>query len=225
MKFGDIDRQVLRQLLESFKMRLSPISSMDDLWGLTDTKAEALIKKILTLNPKDFGFSGEPILAQAVPDDIVKIYDTSSLQEASDIDYDIYLPKAVFKAFERMNQAFMDENPKRKLTIDSGYRSAAYQISALLHILVKIDNFEIAKTLKRVAMPGYSQHSSVTNTAIDIGNIDLHPDSDNLEEFSNSIEYRWLEANANDFGFYESYPRNNPFGIMFEPWHWQYLGK
>ena len=31
-----------------------------------------------------------------------------------------------------------------------------------------------------------------------------------------------LIANAGDFGFVMSYPRDNPHGIVYEPWHWRF---
>ena len=32
--------------------------------------------------------------------------------------------------------------------------------------------------------------------------------------------HAWLVANAVRFGFALSYPRDNPHGIAYEPWHW-----
>ena len=32
--------------------------------------------------------------------------------------------------------------------------------------------------------------------------------------------YRWLRQHAGQFGFVESYPRDNKFGVIAEPWHW-----
>lgn len=67
------------------------------------------------------------------------------------------------------------------------------------------------------AAPGFSEHH--TGRAIDIGTVD----SPVLEEeFENTSAYRWLQANAQRFGFQLSYPRGNAAGIIFEPWHWCY---
>ena len=27
-----------------------------------------------------------------------------------------------------------------------------------------------------------------------------------------------------EFGFSMSYPRDNPLGVMYEPWHWRFIG-
>ena len=56
-----------------------------------------------------------------------------------------------------MNQAFIKTFPGRKLVVGSGYRSPAYQIATLIYILVNNYDFDIGKTLKRVAMPRYSR--------------------------------------------------------------------
>jgi len=42
------------------------------------------------------------------------------------------------------------------------------------------------------------------------------------EEFEKSVAFQWLSVNAKDFGFRLSYPKENRFGIAYEPWHWFY---
>jgi len=44
----------------------------------------------------------------------------------------------------------------------------------------------------------------------------------NPEDFEVLPEYAWLTANAAQFHFYLSYPKNHPTGIAFEPWHWHF---
>ena len=44
------------------------------------------------------------------------------------------------------------------------------------------------------------------------------------EEFEDTDAYRWLESRAIEFGFSMTYPRDNPWGIAFEPWHWSLKG-
>ena len=44
-----------------------------------------------------------------------------------------------------------------------------------------------------------------------------------LEEvFEDSEAFDWLLGNAGDYGFRLSYPRDNAYGIAYEPWHWFY---
>ena len=65
------------------------------------------------------------------------------------------------------------------------------------------------------AAPGYSEHH--TGCAVDIATPGSRPLT---EEFEDSQAFRWLTDNAGKFGFSMSYPRNNPAGFIYEPWHW-----
>jgi LAS superfamily LD-carboxypeptidase LdcB len=224
MNFSDREKEILYKFLTMIKISgLSRLSSMEDLWKVTDNKTKLLIKKILQIDPAKFGFNGEKISENPIPNDMVKIDDSQYIPEGENsLDPYSYLPKPVFESFNKMNCAFIKAFPDRKLVVGSGYRSPAYQIATLIYILVNNYNFDISQTLKRVAMPQYSQHCSVSETAIDIMNVGGEPTDEHPEEFKNSVEYDWLTKNAKQFGFYESYPPNNPYGIVWEPWHWQY---
>ena len=66
-------------------------------------------------------------------------------------------------------------------------------------------------------LPGFSEHHS--GNAIDF----LSDNSYSLSvEFEKTKTFKWLTENANKYGFYLSYPKNNKDGIMYEPWHWMY---
>ena len=39
-------------------------------------------------------------------------------------------------------------------------------------------------------------------------------------EFEHTSAFRWLSDNARTFGFFLSFPRQNPYGYAYEPWHW-----
>lgn len=67
------------------------------------------------------------------------------------------------------------------------------------------------------AAPGFSEHH--TGRAIDIGAPGCEPLTEAFEE---TEAFRWLAENARRFGFAMSYPRGNPFGIAYEPWHWRH---
>ena len=65
------------------------------------------------------------------------------------------------------------------------------------------------------APPGYSEHHS--GRAVDVTTDGAPP----LElEFEETEAYRWLSGNAHRFGFTLSFPRQNPYGYTYEPWHW-----
>ncbi|MEO1148651.1 MAG: M15 family metallopeptidase [Cyanobacteria bacterium J06638_22] len=71
------------------------------------------------------------------------------------------------------------------------------------------------------APPGYSEHH--TGYAIDVGDAG-EPDTHLTEEFEETEAFEWMEENAARFGFELSFPRNNPQGVSYEPWHWRFVG-
>lgn len=71
------------------------------------------------------------------------------------------------------------------------------------------------------APPGHSEHH--TGYAVDIG--DGKVPATNLQaNFENTKAYQWLQANAARFGFEMSFPKDNPQGVSYEPWHWRFVG-
>lgn len=99
------------------------------------------------------------------------------------------------------------------LLIVSGFRSYDYQAGL---IRKKIEAGQsITQILEVNAAPGHSEHH--TGLAVDIATPGSRPLT---EEFENSDAFRWLTENAHRFGFTMSYPRDNPWGIIYEPWHW-----
>lgn len=99
----------------------------------------------------------------------------------------------------------------------SSFRSVAYQRGLLARKLKRGDS--LAQILSVNAAPGYSEHHS--GRAIDIGTPGCAP----LDEaFEHTPAFRWLAEHAADFGFRMSYPRDNPLGVIYEPWHWYYAG-
>jgi len=100
-----------------------------------------------------------------------------------------------------------------QLLIVSGYRSFEYQAGLIRN---KIEaGQEVSEILKVNAAPGFSEHH--TGRAVDIASPGSRPLT---EEFEGSAAFRWLTENATGFGFSMTYPRNNPFGFIYEPWHW-----
>ena len=54
--------------------------------------------------------------------------------------------------------------------------------------------------------------------------------ADSLEEntgFADTRAYEWLEAYAAEYGFILRWPqeRQAATGMVFEPWHWRYVGR
>ncbi|HEY5970823.1 MAG TPA: M15 family metallopeptidase [Pseudoxanthomonas sp.] len=99
----------------------------------------------------------------------------------------------------------------------SGYRSHDYQLGIFERKLAYGQTVEQILTVN--AAPGYSEHHA--GKALDIGTPDEPPAE---ESFERTPAFAWLTANAGDFGFVMSYPRGNPYGIVYEPWHWYFTG-
>jgi D-alanyl-D-alanine carboxypeptidase len=97
----------------------------------------------------------------------------------------------------------------------SGYRSHDYQLGIFERKLARGQNVD--RILAVNAAPGVSEHQS--GLALDIGAPGEPPAE---ESFEATPAFAWLRDNAGGFGFAMSYPRDNPHGIVYEPWHWRF---
>lgn len=100
----------------------------------------------------------------------------------------------------------------------SAFRSHRFQRDLFL-LVARRDGLSFAETVRQVALPGYSEHH--TGFAVDI---DRGPFENREMKFEETRAYRWLSHNAASFGFRNSFPRDNVFGVAFEPWHWRWEG-
>lgn len=102
------------------------------------------------------------------------------------------------------------------LKINSAYRDADFQeslfsqkVEAYMDLgLSQADAEEMAK--QEVAEPMHSEHQ--TGLAIDFGDV---------------TTYEWLRQNAHLFGFILRYPEDKTHitKVIYEPWHFRYVGK
>lgn len=102
-----------------------------------------------------------------------------------------------------------------KMHIVSAFRSVERQAQIVRAKLEK--GIPLDAILEVSAAPGFSEHHS--GLAVDVGTPGQEPLT---EAFEDTAAYRWLTANAGTFGFRLSYPRGNPQGYAYEPWHWRY---
>ncbi|MCL2446813.1 MAG: M15 family metallopeptidase [Oscillospiraceae bacterium] len=108
------------------------------------------------------------------------------------------------------------------LTPLSGYRDTAHQNRNFNNRIQRERNagHDMATAVdlatRWVKPPRCSEHE--TGLAMDIGQISMN--------FSNTAEYRWLMANAHNFGFILRYPPNSiqHTYVNYEPWHWRFVG-
>lgn len=133
-----------------------------------------------------------------------------------------YSPPEVYQAYQRM-MATMEKDLGKKLLIESGYRSSAYQLYLFLSYLQNHD-YSVRETAHWNAFPGYSEHGDPRNQALDFINEEAISGENDPEAFAVLPEYQWLTRHAARYHFELSFPKKDPRGIGFEPWHWRYTG-
>lgn len=114
------------------------------------------------------------------------------------------------------------------IMVCSGYRSIEYQrclFDDKVNRLIKSGmNRESAleEATKVVMPPGYSEHH--TGLAVDI----ISSDNRELDETQADTPANiWLQNNAYRYGFILRYPKSkeNITGVIYEPWHFRYVGR
>lgn len=101
------------------------------------------------------------------------------------------------------------------LELISSFRSVRDQLRILMRKQAAGQSWE--QILRVNAPPGYSEHHG--GCAVDFAIPNQTPLT---EAFESSSAYDWLQSSAARFGFTLSYPRDNRWGFIYEPWHWRY---
>ncbi len=101
------------------------------------------------------------------------------------------------------------------LTLVSAFRSIDRQADIIRRKLAAAISIEDILTV--LAPPGYSEHH--TGRAVDISTPGTAPAT---LAFEQTAAFTWLNTHAQRFGFYLSFPQDNPYGYQYEPWHWCY---
>jgi len=227
MKLNNDDKEIINSILEivreyriNHKWNDNQIAlvNFDYLFNkiLKDKIKIDFCNKFLSINPLDHGFKG--IYYGREEAKKVKKISNQKLNNGVKLQTQ-YVLSDVYKMIKKMNH-FMKKELGVNIIIQSGYRSPAYQLIVFFwHLRDSGYDFDIV--IKKVALPFYSEHGSVSAGAVDL----ISSDADNLFEstkFKATKEYKWLKENGQFFGFYESYFKNNEMGVMHEPWHWHF---
>ena len=132
-----------------------------------------------------------------------------------------YLDSRVVDAFVAMCKAAKKDGIKMK-TI-SAYRTYEYQEGLFKKRIKRFmdenglsEEKATEKAATMVARPGTSEHN--LGLAVDINSVETG--------FENSKAFKWLQENAEDFGFVLRYPKDKKAitKIIYEPWHYRYVG-
>jgi zinc D-Ala-D-Ala carboxypeptidase len=102
----------------------------------------------------------------------------------------------------------------------SAFRSVADQNDLFFRVKEE-RNQGVSKRAEVSAPPGHSEHH--TGYAIDIGDA-AQPSTNLSQSFEDTDAFRWLSEHAAQYSFEMSFPRDNPQGVSYEPWHWRFVG-
>ena len=128
------------------------------------------------------------------------------------------LRKAAAKAYQEMEQDARASGVS--LVPISTFRSVKDQETIFFEI--KAQRGQVATKRAEVsAPPGYSEHH--TGYAIDIGD-GGRPSTDLNVSFEETPAFQWLKDHAAFHSFELSFPKDNPQGVSYEPWHWRFVG-
>jgi LAS superfamily LD-carboxypeptidase LdcB len=188
---------------------------------LADTHQINLIDRVYSTDPSIYGFRGPYCEIEPAPESLILIEPRAFYVDGEKrMTREQYMPPHTFESYRAMATA-MEEELGRPLLVASAYRTSVRQALTFLSIL-RSNKYDVDATAKRVAIPGYSEHGTPSQLALDFQNIDGSPSDEDPRDFERTEEYEWLLRNAKHFDFYLSYPENNPEGVMFEPWHWRH---
>ncbi len=140
-----------------------------------------------------------------------------TVSRASD-GYEIKLREAAAKSYQAMEAAAKADGVD--FVVISGFRTVAEQ-QQLFFDISKQRNQTPAQRAKVSAPPGHSEHH--TGYAIDLGDASV-PSANLSTNFEKTAAFQWLQSNAAKYGFEMSFPPNNSQGVMYEPWHWRFVG-
>ncbi len=125
-------------------------------------------------------------------------------------------------AAEALNDMFLaaEEEAGLKIYVKSAYRS--YQTQKTMYES-RLSRY--GKDDGVVAFPGSSDHQ--TGLGVDLLNYDWTKREGMTTAFGETAEARWMEENAARFGFILRYmpEKQTITGIIYEPWHFRYVGK
>ena len=180
-------------------------------------------ERVFQINPREIGFKG-PKYSKGKPEKLVRIESLKVGDRETGIQY---CPEHSYNDYRLMMDK-MQKDIGKQLFIDSGYRSPGKQAYLFFYYLTTSSEYSLKENVKWIAMPGFSEHGNPINNAIDFASengINGFSDNQTAKDFEALPEFDWLVKNANQFNFYLSYPKDNPYGVAFEPWHWHWEKK
>ena len=129
----------------------------------------------------------------------------------------VQLHRDMLPSLKKMQAAARKESVN--LVVLSGFRSIKRQ-NYLFYGIAKKRGQTPVQRAKVSAPPGHSEHH--TGFAIDFDDGDTPV---RLEQtFADTKAGKWLAQHATAYGFEMSFSPNNKQGVLYEPWHWRWVG-
>lgn len=175
------------------------------------------VSKSTNGNPAKETDNNPPTLFGHYPYKEAPLNQLRTISRASD-GYEIKLREAAAKSYLSMEAAAKADGID--FVVISGFRTIAEQ-QQLFFEISKQRNQTPAQRAKVSAPPGHSEHH--TGYAMDIGDAAV-PSANLSTSFEKTAAFQWLQNNAAKYGFELSFPPNNAQGVMYEPWHWRFVG-
>jgi len=165
------------------------------------SKAELnYIENIFYTHASDYGFYGEKV--------------THTLSDSISKKETVKIPRTghyLYKGEPEQLYARLRKEVGPSVVLTSGVRSVVKQLDLFLYKANKL-NGNYSKAAHSLAPPGYSFHGV---SDFDVGKVGL-----GYKNFTSSFAKTKVYTDLQKLGYISiRYPRNNPFGVRFEPWH------
>ena len=203
----------------------APLITFEEIYAHLPPAERAFADSLRNVDPAQTAGSSRKLPAPQPDTRFVRLDRQVVLKEGKPVLLDTqFVPLEPYEAYRRM-MAAMEQDLGKRLLVESGYRSPAYQLYLFLFYMPK-HGHSVRETNRHVALPGCSEHGSPDFQAFDFITPGGVNGEDRPEEFEELQEYGWLHARAWEFGFHLSYPRpstgSGQAASAFEPWHWHY---
>jgi hypothetical protein len=233
-KLNFVHQQIIKSInkdwdnyVQSLPTEKQNIPEYDDLMNKLNPWQKRIAREILAIKPSELGFLG-PYFGIEKPGELISIpnkkYSFREIEFESGINF---VSPIIWNDFGKMNEAMKNEIGKT-LDVENAYRTPGLSAKLFFYYLERENNWDLMENAKWIAMPGYSEHNSYTKTAVDVINqagISGQDEKQKAEDFDSLPEFNWLSENASKYNFYLSYPKDNKYGVGYEPWHWHWESK
>jgi D-alanyl-D-alanine carboxypeptidase len=152
-------------------------------------------------------------LGSYYPSDLVQLTAAYTIKE----DESGSLRRAAANAVMELIDAAAADGIELKLV--SGFRSCPTQVVVFNS---HVQQLGLAEAERQSARPGHSEHQLGLAADISAPSVGFNLD----QALGETDEGRWLNRNAEKFGFVLSYPQGaeSITGYFYEPWHWRFVG-